>query len=73
MKSSYYVKFHRIPRQLEFYIFRGTKGSTGYLAHDEWFTMCHMSNAGKVKQRAQVGPIRDMWKHMIGEKFKVDG
>ena len=25
------------------------------------------------KQIAQVGPIRDMWQHMIGGRFKVDG
>ena len=45
----------------------------GHLACDEWFIVCHMSSAGKFKQKAQVGPIRDMWQHMIGEKSKVNG
>ena len=44
-----------------------------YLAYDEWFTECQVSSAGLVKQRDQVGPIRDIWQHMIGKKSKVDG
>ena len=73
MKSSYHVEFRRIMRQSEFCVFRGTKGSTGHLTHVEWLTVCYMSSAKSFKQRAQVGPIRDIWKHMIGEKSKVDG
>ena len=45
----------------------------GYLAHVEWLTVCHVSSAESVKQRAQVEPIRYLWQHMIGEKSKVDG
>ena len=45
----------------------------GHLAHVEWLTVCHVSSVESFKQRAQVGPIRDMWQHMIGEKSKVDG
>ena len=45
----------------------------GHLASVEWPTACHVSSEKSVKQRAQVGPIGDMWQHMIGEKSKVDG
>ena len=45
----------------------------GHLAHAEWLTMCHVSSVESFKQRTHVGPIRDMWQHMIGEKSKVDG
>ena len=45
----------------------------GHLARVEGLTPCHVSSAGLVKQTAQVGPIRDMWQHMIGWKSKVYG
>ena len=35
--------------------------------------MRHMLSGELVKQIAQVRPRRDMWKHMIGGKSKVDG
>ena len=44
-----------------------------HLALHKWFTMCHVSSAEPIKQIAQVGPLGDMWQHMIGWKSKVDG
>ena len=36
MKSSYHVEFHRIPRQLGFHVFRGTKRDVGHLSRFGW-------------------------------------
>ena len=38
----------------------------GHLVHEEWLTVRHVSSAECLKQRAQVGPLKDMWQHMIG-------
>ena len=42
-KSSYHVKFRRIPRQSKFHVFRGTWRSVGHLALYEWLKKCHVS------------------------------
>ena len=73
MKFSYHVEFRRIPRQLDFHIFRGTEGSTGHLARVKSHTVCHVSSGGTSQTRAQVGLIGDMCDYMIGWKSKVDG
>ena len=38
----------------------------GHLAREEWIIVQHVSSAEYVKQRAQVGPLGDMWQPIIG-------
>ena len=37
----------------------------GHLVHVEWLTVRHVESSGCLKQRAQVGPLEDMWQPMI--------
>ena len=37
-----------------------------HLARVEWLIVRHVSSVGCLKQRAQVGPLEDMWQPMIG-------
>ena len=65
MKSSYHVKFRRIPRKLEFHVFQGNGGSAGHLTHFEWLKRCHMSGAELVKHELKCGSWMDTWHDAI--------
>ena len=53
-ESSHHVKFHRIPRQLEFHIFRVTEGSTGHW-HVLSGSRCAMCQVGNESNKSSSG------------------
>ena len=56
MKSSYHVEFSRIPRQLEFHVFRGTNDGVGHVAQVEWLKVRHVSDCELVKYELKCRP-----------------
>ena len=62
------VEFRRIPRQLEFHVFRGTEGSARHLALSGYSAPRVKCRVSQTKDSS--GAIGNMWHHVIEGKSK---